>query len=312
MKTHLIYHRKDADGILSAALVCHALNLTQRNSTLYGVDHPEPCPLLDYSSNTGPTLRVQKVAAADRIIIVDFAFPEDEMTALLFAGDVMLFDHHKTAFDALSNLLPERPHWVIDPSRAACQIVWDELCDSGAIRPWWLDLIGWRDLGGPWQPNADPNKTRDANILNTALFSFAPLDPYRLAQHVPSGTAWQTWFDQGEALCHANQAAAQAIAGAVPLTLAHFPDAVGTLKLPIVFNVHPALTSDVCHHLMQIHNWPAACVCNRSSEAPYSFTFSFRSRPGGPDVSALAKRHGGGGHPKAAGCTLPSLPPLSH
>ena len=26
----------------------------------------------------------------------------------------------------------------------------------------------------------------------------------------------------------------------------------------------------------------------------------------------LAKRYGGGGHPQAAGCTLPSLPPLSH
>ena len=310
MKTHLIYHRKDADGILSAALVCHALNLTQRNSTLYGVDHPEPCPLLFYGFNP-PCRHEDHFAKEDTVIIVDFSYSQAEIQALLDGfAQIQIFDHHQTALEELATI--SQPNWVLDTSRAACQIVWDDLCDSGAIRPWWLDLIGWRDLGGPWQPNADSNKTRDANIMNTALFSFAPLDPYRLAQHVPSGTAWQTWFDQGEALCHANQAAAQAIAGAVPLTLAHFPDAVGTLKLPIVFNVHPALTSDVCHHLMQIHNWPAACVCNRSSEAPYSFTFSFRSRPGGPDVSALAKRHGGGGHPKAAGCTLPSLPPLSH
>jgi hypothetical protein len=304
MKTHVIYHRKDADGILSAAIACHALNLTPRNSTLYGVDHPERCPLLFYGFN--PPCRHQDFFAEDdHVVIVDFSYSKAETQALLDGfAKVTLLDHHQTAVDELAPI--SKPHWVLDTTRAACQIVWDDLI--GTERPWWLDLIGWRDLGGPWQPKADPNKTRHANILNTALFSFAPLDPYRLAQHVPSGTAWQTWFDQGEALCHANQAAAQAIAAAVPLTLAHFPDAVGTLKLPIVFNCHPALTSDVCHHLMKIHNWPTACVCSRSSEAPYSFTFSFRSTPTGPDVSILAKRLGGGGHPRAAGCTLPSLP----
>jgi uncharacterized protein len=309
MKTHLIYHRKDADGILSAAIVCHALNLTPDNSSLYGVDHPEPCPLLDYRSTKGTQLDRSKVEGEDRIVIVDFSFPSVELVTIpQLAERVTLYDHHSTALDEFDSLLPLLPHWVIDPTRAACQIVWDELV--GTERPWWLELIGWRDLGGPWQPGADPDKSHEANTLNTGLFSFAPLDPYALAQSIRIESDWQRWFDDAETLCAANQSAARAIAQAVPFQQVHFKDHAE--PLPVIFNVHPAQQSDVCHWLMKIHHRDAACVCNRSSEAPYDFTFSFRSNANGPDVAALAKRYGGGGHRHAAGCTLPYLPLLSY
>ncbi len=307
-KTHLIYHRKDADGILSAALVCHALSLTPDNSILYGVDHPEPCPLLHYFSHAGPKLHAL-INPGDRLIIVDFSYSAEEMEAFLFSGNITLYDHHQTALDELAPLLPAFPQWVIDPTRAACQIVWDELCDTGCGRPWYVNLIGWRDLGGPWQPGADPEQTQEANSLNTGLFSFAPLDPYALAQTITDDAQWQKWLAEGETLSHANQLAAKAIAEAVPLTLAHFPGDPDTVAMPIVFNVHPALSSDVCHHLMQRHGTTAACICNRNPEAPHHFTFSFRSSPTGPNVGHLASRFpGGGGHARAAGCTLPILP----
>lgn len=304
MKTHLIYHRKDADGILSAAIACHFLKLTPDNSTLYGVDHPERCPLLYYSPSHGTHIDGNKVMPRDRILIVDFSYSLEETKAMMAQNDTLIiYDHHKTAIDELSHSLPTQPHWVLDTSRAACQIVWDEL--SGLPRPWYVDLIGWRDLGGPWQPNADPVKSWEANVINTGLFNFAPLDPYRLAEHITDNLQWIKWQEAAENLNAANQAAAKAIAQACPLQLAHFPDAG---QIPIVFNVHPALQSDVCAALMAHHNYPAACVCNREISNAYSFTFSFRSTAEGPDVSALAKRFGGGGHPRAAGCTLPSLP----
>jgi hypothetical protein len=314
MKTHLIYHRKDADGILSAAIVCSALKLDPTNSFLYGVDHPEPCPLFDYRSTAGPNLKPGSVSPSDRIIIVDFSYPLEEMEAMLLHENVTLYDHHQTALDDLNKLLPALPHWVIDPTRAACQIVWDELMpELGLRRPWWVDAIGWRDLGGPWQPGADPLQSQEANILNTALFSFAPLNPYDLAAEMHNGNVWQKWYDAADALSQANQAAAKAIAQAVPLTLAHFPAEPEHLEIPIMFNVHPAMQSDVCHQLMQIHKRTVACVCNRSSEAPHHFTFSFRSTSNGPNVGQLASRFPrGGGHPRAAGCTLPTLPMLSY
>jgi nanoRNase/pAp phosphatase (c-di-AMP/oligoRNAs hydrolase) len=301
MKTHLIYHRKDADGILSAAIACHFLKLTPDNSTLYGVDHPEPCPIINYSRQ-GPDLNGNKVMPKDCVVIVDFSYSKLEIQRVTDWVNVTLYDHHQTAIDELAALAPQ-PHWVLDTTRAACQIVWDEL--SGRPRPWYVDLIGWRDLGGPWQPNADPVKSWEANVLNTALFNFAPLDPYRLAEHITDDLKWSQWQEAAENLTTANQAAAKAIAQACPLQLAHFAD---TSEMPIVFNVHPALQSDVCAALMEHHNYPVACTCNRTVDSPYHFTLSFRSTPTGPDVSALAKRLGGGGHPRAAGCTLPSLP----
>ncbi len=44
-----------------------------------------------------------------------------------------------------------------------------------------------------------------------------------------------------------------------------------------------------------------------SQRADGLFTYSLRSAEGGLDVSVIAKRHGGGGHPHAAGFTSAKL-----
>jgi len=301
MKTHLIYHRKDADGILSAAITCAALKLTPENSVLYGVDHPEPCPVKELMSGSGRLIH-------DRVIIVDFSFPAVVMDYAVEKSQVTLYDHHQSALDDLGHLLPSNPHWVIDPTRAACQIVWDELV--GTERPWWLELIGWRDLGGPWQPGADPDKSQDAHTLNTALFTCAPLDPYVLSQHLLAGNDgnWQHWFETTTRLSELQNHSAYLIARAYAdnggPTL-QFPD---WEPIPVALNIHTALISEVCNQLIELTGCKYAAVCNRQEQAPHHWTLSLRARKGVPGVHELAKRYTGGGHPQAAGLTLPTQP----
>jgi single-stranded DNA-specific DHH superfamily exonuclease len=300
MKTHLIYHRADADGILSAAIVCHALSLDDTNSVLWPTDYPEPCPLLDYRSTAGP--KTINVAPADRIIIVDFSYPHDEMQALMFHENVTLYDHHEKAQQELGHLLEFLPHWIIDTKRAGCQIVWDELV--GTPRPWFVDLVGWRDLGGPWKPKADPAQSAEAQALNTALFTYAPLDPYALAKFIMPANQhiFESWMEQAYQLSARQKSLAAAMAPFVEwLTLSDG-------QIPVLQNVHPALVSEVCSAIMKHTKHPIAAVVNRDIKHPYHHKWSLRSIQGGPNCNEIAKRFGGGGHPIAAGFSTVTLP----
>ena len=295
MKTHLIYHRADADGILSATIICHAKGLNPNNSFLYPVDYPEPCPIFQEAANG-------EVGVNDRIIIVDFSYSAGAMDELLsMCKDVTLYDHHEKALQELGEMLPSRPNWILDTTRAACQIVWDELV--GTPRPWWLDLVGWRDLGGPWQPEADPTRTFEAHTFNTALFTFTPLNPYKLSTclHPLNQHRFVTWFEQAASLSQLQQATAKALAPH------HQKQPLGTDgDIPVLFNVHRALISDAIAALLDHTGEPIAGVINRDDQHPYHYKWSLRSRPG-HNVNEIAKRFGGGGHPQAAGFTTISL-----
>jgi nanoRNase/pAp phosphatase (c-di-AMP/oligoRNAs hydrolase) len=301
MKTHLLYHRADADGILSAAIVCHANGLNLNNSILYPVDYPEPCPLLIYSDTIEPFLDLSKVAEDDHIIIVDYSYSAPEMVALLPCNKVTLYDHHAKALQELGDMLASHPTWILDKTRAACQIVWDDLV--GTPHPWWLNLVGWRDLGGPWQPDADTTHTFEAHTLNTALFTFAPLNPHELSTclHPLNQHRLLTWFEEAAALSQLQQATAKALAPH------HQKQVLGTVgAIPVLFNVHRALISDAIAALLDHTGEPIAGVINRDDQHPYHYKWSLRSRPG-HNVNAIAQRFGGGGHPQAAGFTTISL-----
>ncbi len=300
MKTHLIYHRADADGIVSAAVVCAALELTPQNSTLYGVDYPEACPVLNGHEEW-----------RNPVIIVDYSYKQSIMELLLHNySKVTLYDHHATAAKELGGLLGTQPGWIIDTSRAACAIVWDELM-SGTRRPWWLELIAWRDLGGPWQADAIPQQAREAHALNAGLFAFAPLDPYQLAAFMfEDHPAWMKWLHESELQEAENQRVTLAVARGWKM-MNWFPEEAGVAGdgVPCVTNVHRALISETCHQILKRTGDNIAGVWNRDAQAPYHYTVSLRSTADGPDVGALAKRYyGGGGRARAAGFTTDKLP----
>jgi hypothetical protein len=75
-------------------------------------------------------------------------------------------------------------------------------------------------------------------------------------------------------------------------------------------NLPYTLSSDACNILLERHpSAPfAACYYVRADHAN---VFSLRSRPGGTDVSVIAKKYGGGGHVTASGFATADLPPFN-
>jgi hypothetical protein len=223
------------------------------------------------------------------------------MQAFIF-HDITLYDHHEKAQQELGNLLEFQPHWIIDTKRAGCQIVWDELI--GTPRPWFVDLVGWRDLGGPWTPKADPAQSAEAQALNTALFTYAPLDPYALAKFImPTNQhIFESWMEQAYQLSARQKSLADAMAPFVEWLK------LSDGQIPVLQNVHPALVSEVCSAIMKHTKHPIAAVVNRDIKHPYHHKWSLRSIQGGPNCNEIAKRFGGGGHPNAAGFSTATLP----
>jgi single-stranded DNA-specific DHH superfamily exonuclease len=328
MKTHVLYHRGDADGILSASILVHALKLTPDNSVLYPIEHSEPCPILDYTDSRGPKIRRNLVADDDQVFLLDFGYPAEEIHGLLLNHEkVTVLDHHRSTLEAVQ-LLPnghpyheDTPYRIIeiDPTRAACQIVWDEY--MAQPRPWWLELIGWRDLGGPWQPGAHLGQASDAQALNSGLYAYAPLNPYALASFIDSTepdteieSMWQQWLIKGHdlavSLAETAIAIVQAWDGSTIEINIKSPSSEQKYWVPLLCNIHQSMISEVGNQMSQSAASPGvAAICNRQPAAPHHFVLSFRSQPNAPlTAGQLAKLLKGGGHPQAAGCVLPEFP----
>lgn len=71
-------------------------------------------------------------------------------------------------------------------------------------------------------------------------------------------------------------------------------------------DVHPAVSGSLDRLLRNVRGMTAAFIC--AEEEPGRVLVDLRSRPGGRDVGALARRLGGGGHKAAAGFVVSGSP----
>jgi oligoribonuclease NrnB/cAMP/cGMP phosphodiesterase (DHH superfamily) len=213
---------------------------------------------------------------AKAVYIVDFSYPKETILALAEKCPVTVLDHHKTAKEALEPLVgQDNPTVIFDMERSGAKMTWEYL-NAAKPTPALIEHISDRDL---WRFRLEGSKA-----VHKALVSY-PMD----------FKVWDT-FDiqklkvEGEAL---ERLHAQLVAN---ICKAAWTGEIDGHKVPMV-NTSIAW-SEVGHELLQ-----------RFPEAPFvaSFTvfdtqvmWSLRSRPGF-DVSAVAKKFGGGGHENAAG-----------
>jgi oligoribonuclease NrnB/cAMP/cGMP phosphodiesterase (DHH superfamily) len=128
MKT-ICFHHNDTDGRASGAIVRYALGAAV---TLIEVDYDgEPIPW-------------DEVQKADRIIVVDFSFPIEDMERLADGRKMIWIDHHKSAITQLSEIAKK---WdgLQSKNEAACVLTWNYFFPERPV-PKAVVLIGDRDI----------------------------------------------------------------------------------------------------------------------------------------------------------------------
>lgn len=279
-----IYHGNCADGFGAAWAVrqCFGDADVEFHPGIYGNDPPD-------------------VRGRD-VVLVDFSYKRPVIDAIgRAASSVLILDHHKTAADDLAGLKAPKT-WldhveqsalgdmenaepvraVFDMNRSGAGIAWD-FFHPGQPRPRLLDHIEDRDLWRFLLPH-----TRE---IQAAVFSY-PYD-FNVWDELIAADL-ELMAKQGEAIERKHHKDIAELVGVTKRRMI-----IGGISVPVA-NLPYTLTSDA-GSLMAAGEPFAACYW----DTPDGRVFSLRSREDGVDVSAIAKRYGGGGHRNASGFRMP-------
>ena len=236
-----------------------------------------------------------KMEKATEIYILDFSFKKEVLLEMSAKAKVVMLDHHKTAkedlemthvkpgaeglvawLEARSNL-----KIIFDMNKSGALIAWEYFHPATEV-PALIQHISDRDL---WQ-----FKLPGSEIIHKALVSY-PMD-------------FETWdkFDIAR-LREEGKICERLYTQLVNNTIRNaFFQKIDGHNIPVV-NTSIAW-SEVGHALLE--RYPDAPFVASFTVLPDTVMWSLRSRPNF-DVSAVAKKFGGGGHAQAAGFKTPRL-----
>lgn len=290
MKPLCIYHGKCADGFTAAWAVKAAIGDCDFHPGIYGEPPPD-------------------VTGRD-VIMVDFSYKRPVLDTLASAAQTLVvLDHHKTAAADLAGLPPPADgpwspdgmlHWarecnapcachaLFDMERSGAQIAWDYF-HPGKPRPLLVDYVGDRDL---WRFKLIWSREVNAFIF-AHEYTFANWD--YLGRLLCTSMEVQRVADMGSAIEKKHHKDVAELVDVTRRTMR-----IGGMDMPVA-NIPYTLTSDAGHLMAKHDQGVAACYW----DTPAGRVFSLRSTESGPDVSAIAKGYGGGGHKNAAGFQMP-------
>jgi len=266
MKTLVIYHGKCPDGF--GAALSAWLKLKDTADYLPAEHGAYPSP---------------RVTGRD-VYILDFSFPRPTLEQMRAdAKSLTILDHHKTAQEVLHDF----PGAVFDMKKSGARLAWEHF-HPGAPVPRLIQYIEDRDLYN-WQYEETERFTA---VLDTLPFTFEAWHSFLLK--CEDRDAMAKILVDGQAMTlKFNALAEEQVLGAEPVTV----DGILGLKL----NAGGRFT-DKLGELMHARS-NAFGMLWRIQDG--MLRVSFRSARGGIDVSALAKKFGGGGHAAAASFRIP-------
>lgn len=136
----IIYHGGCPDGLTAAWMFMQSAEFTNAENTTYY----HPAFERDFRKDT----RMPDLADKD-VYIVDYSYPRNVLASIgRVAKSVHIFDHHKTAQSDLAESI-YNVHCVFDMNRCGAEIAFDEMLAQQSAkqeRPWWLKHIRDRDL----------------------------------------------------------------------------------------------------------------------------------------------------------------------
>lgn len=224
-----------------------------------------------------------------RVLIVDFSYPRPLLLAMaLQAESVTVLDHHQTAQTALVGFAAEcaglgtRAEVVFDMTKSGMRLTWDYLHGLGALplkdRPWLVDYVEDRDL---WRWALPQSRE-----INAALAAY-PRD-FSTWDALANRPTRELALEGESIVRRERQIVAEHVARA------YEADLDGHMVLCVNGTT---LFSDIAGQLAQGRPFGVCWFVHGNGQRQYSL----RSTEDGIDVATLAERHGGGGHPHAAG-----------
>lgn len=274
-----IYHAGCIDGQAAATVV--ALAHQTRDSDPDHLDGVELYPGI-YNKPIPPEEKLR-----DReVVLVDFSYKREDMLRLARqAKSVLVLDHHDSAERELVGL-PGNVRTIFDQSRSGAVLAWDHyFADQRHDLPRTLAHVQDRDL---WQWKMEGTKA-----VTAALYSYSfDLD------------LWASFIlDNPEPLAEEGAAILRVREQRIESILKHHRiELFRDEHIPVV-NAPKDICSEVCHRLLELH--PEAPYVISYVDLTEERVYDLRSRKGGVKVNEIAEAYGGGGHPPAAGFTIP-------
>lgn len=221
------------------------------------------------------------------VIMVDFAYPRAMIEEIRkVCKSFILIDHHVTAQEDLQGI----PDCYFDLTKSAARLTFDKLVEwnklSGSIPPLIL-YVEDRDLN-KW-------KLPDTREINAALTS--------------NPMTFDSWSEFNQLLCD-NPDLIISQGKSILRFQSMLVDSIVARAREVVLDSYQILASnasvlwgDVAERLAS--NRPFGLAWYRREDGKY--IYSLRSDDSGVDVSAIAKKWGGGGHPHQSGICLDRL-----
>lgn len=285
----VLYHDRCWDGLVAAWAAKRILETKHESVECRAVRYGEPAPT--------------DVAGRD-IYIVDFSYPKEAVLAMAAsAREVLLLDHHKSAFQELAGQVnpspqakytntgedfPKNVHILLDMEKSGARLAW-EWFNADKV-PAFVEYVEDRDL---WRWGMPESQEVNAYIrLHERTFENCD----RLHRQLQARTV--DIPAQGRLILDAQQAVVRE--ACEHARMVKFDE----LDIPTVSS--STLQSEICHELLErFPDAPFACAID---ETPDKRVFSLRSRSGGDvDVSEVARALGGGGHKHSAGFEQPQV-----
>lgn len=271
-KPILCLHHNDADGRASAAIVRRALGSAVR---LQEMTYGEPTPW-------------KEIEQAEKVIVVDFTLPPGEMISIAGSRQLVWIDHHITAIEDLAHVAAAWPG-KRDISESACVLAWQYFFPQHPL-PRAIFLIGDRDI---WRLS-DP----DSSFFGEGLYH-QDTRPYR-------DELWKPLLDNEPDLV------AELIRKGhlyLEVRLRNIRRTVNRHSFSVLFEGYRTLAvnhrgdGDLGQHMRELGYEIAYCYVDEyQNDHLATFVTMFSA---GVDVSAIARKFGGGGHPGAAGFNFP-------
>lgn len=273
MKALVLYHDNCPDGFTAAWSVWARLG---EAADYRAVNHGQEPPL--------------DAAVERRVILVDFSYPRAALDQLAhIAARVEVYDHHKTAEDALRGWADEAPETrrvVFDMTRSGAGIAWDEF-----NAPWWLGrptLVNYVEDRDLWRW-ALPNSREISEYIFSVDRTFEDWNRAATDLHARFGSV----VEMGAAMLRMKHIRVKTMCKNVRwVTLAG-------VRIPVI-NASWDF-SEVGEYLHQNH--PEAPCGGYYFDRDDKRQWGFRVVTGSFDVAALCQQYGGGGHRTAAGFT---------
>ena len=265
-----IYHKGCADGFTGAWVVRKALKNWDIEffGGVYGEDPPD--------------------VVGRKVIMVDFSYKREVMERIVSEAEyVDVFDHHATAEKELAGMTAANLCVEFDQNRSGARIVWDEY--FAAPPPEVLLRVEDRDL---WRFKL--GDTREVMAYVSAIpYEFEEWD---VLMEEKTAMEWIEICATGAAFIARDEKILTEILETMTRKIK-----IGGYLVPAV-NVPKQMCSDAAHRLCQGQPFAVSYY-----DRPGKRVFELRSDDGGIDVSWVAAGYGGGGHPHAAGFTVPIL-----